>query len=104
MYDFVVTYTNSTGNTFAETVALTVTNNSIADAGIAQTDQEVARSGRSSIQISVDSTGTTDFQFELDDSQFVTFCHRALKTLSNGMQALMVELVKSLQCLLTQQM
>ena len=65
VYDFIVTYTNSTGNTFAETVALTVTNNSIADAGIAQTDQEVARTGRSSMQISVDSTGTADITFDL---------------------------------------
>ena len=65
-YEFVITYTNSTGNTFAETITLNVTNNAITDASINQTDQELSTTGRSSIQVSADSTN--DFFFDIAEA------------------------------------
>ena len=61
-YSFTVTYTNAGGKTFVETVTLNVTDNELADVGIAQTDQELTTTGRSSIQISADNA--TDFFFD----------------------------------------
>ena len=65
-YSFTVTYTNAGGKTFVETVTLNVTNDSIADVGITQTDQELTTMGRSSIQISADNA--TDFKFDARDA------------------------------------
>ncbi len=61
-YVFTVTYTNSSGKTFAEAVTINVTNNAIADVAITQTDQELATTGRSSLQVSAQ--GTTDFIYD----------------------------------------
>ena len=60
-YDFTVTYTDSYGKTFAETVALTVSDDPTADAGTAVATSEVSVAGRSSINISKDATGPAYF-------------------------------------------
>ena len=60
-YDFTVTYTDSFGKTFAETVALTVADDPTSDAGTAVAQSEVSVSGRSSINISKDNVGPAYF-------------------------------------------
>ena len=60
-YDFSVTYTDSYGKTFAETVALTVTDDANADVGTASTTLETSVAGRSSIGISKNNTGPAYF-------------------------------------------
>jgi flagellin len=63
VYDFTVAYTHSNGKVFTETVALTVTNNSVADVGSATTTLEVPTIGRSDITVSAANTGAWDIDF-----------------------------------------
>ena len=51
-YDFTVTYTDSHGKTFAETVVLTVTDDANSDRGTASQTVELSMAGRSDVNIS----------------------------------------------------